>query len=62
MNVKWGVRSILGLVLVVLAALSLVLDAAGIVEVWVLCGPVTQDAINTLDLLNRCLLIPRRKG
>ncbi len=55
MNIKWGVRSILGLALVVLAALSLILDVAGIVQVWALREPVTQDAINSLDLLNTTL-------
>ncbi|HZQ06567.1 MAG TPA: hypothetical protein VFD70_08300 [Anaerolineae bacterium] len=55
MNIKWGVRSIVGLILVVLAVLSLVLDVAGIVQIWLLREPVTRDAINTLDLLDSTL-------
>lgn len=55
MNIKWNLRSILGLALIVLAVLSLVIAAAGIVQVWMLREPVTQDAINTLDLLNSTL-------
>lgn len=55
MNIKWNLRSILGLVLVIVAAVSLVIDAAGVVQIWVLREPVTQDAINTLDLLNSTL-------
>lgn len=55
MNIKWNLRSILGLVLVILAAVSLVIDAAGVAQIWMLREPVTQDAINTLDLLNSTL-------
>lgn len=55
MKIKWGARSIGGLILVILAAASLLIDAAGIVQVWTLREPITQDAINTLDLLNSTL-------
>lgn len=55
MNIKWNLRSILGLVLVILAAVSLVIDAAGVAQIWMLREPVTQDAINTLELLNSTL-------
>lgn len=55
MKIQWNGRSILGLTLVILALLSLLLDGAGIVQIWILRAPVTQDAINTLDLLNSTL-------
>lgn len=55
MKIEWNVRSVLGLLLAVLALVSLVIDVAGIIQVWVLREPVTQDAINTLDLLNTTL-------
>lgn len=55
MKVQWNARSIIGLVLVIVAVLSLLIDLAGIVQIWVLREPVTRDAINTLDLLNSTL-------
>lgn len=55
MKIKWNARSIVGLILVIIAVFSLLLDVAGVVQVWMLRGPVTQDAINTLDLLNSTL-------
>ena len=55
MKIQWGVRAVLGLVLVILALISLVIDVAGIVQVWVLREPMTRDAIITLDLLNSTL-------
>jgi len=55
MRIQWNGRAILGLILAILALLSIVLDGAGIVQIWVLRDPVTQDAINTLDLLNSTL-------
>lgn len=55
MKIQRTLRSILGLLIVVFALLSLVIDVAGIVQVWVLREPVQRDAINTLDLLNSTL-------
>ncbi|MBI4672763.1 MAG: hypothetical protein HY741_13975 [Chloroflexi bacterium] len=55
MNIQWNLRSILGLVLVILAVASLALDAAGVVQIWLLREPVTQDAFNALDLLSSTL-------
>ncbi|GIL15405.1 MAG: hypothetical protein BroJett039_05780 [Chloroflexota bacterium] len=55
MKFRWNLQSILGLTLVVVAAASLALDAVGIIQIWMLREPVTQDAINTLDLLNSTL-------
>jgi methyl-accepting chemotaxis protein len=55
MNIQGHLRRALGLVLVIVAALSLVIDAAGVVQIWMLREPVTQDAINTLDLMNSTL-------
>jgi|GEM_PF-1729875 methyl-accepting chemotaxis protein len=55
MNIQWHLRRALGLALVIVAALSLVIDAAGVAQIWLLREPVTQDAINTLDLLNSTL-------
>lgn len=55
MKIQWGLRSILGLVLILLALVSLLLNIAGIAQVWVLREPLTRDAINTLDLLNSTL-------
>ncbi len=55
MKIQWNLRSLLGLVFVLIALVSLVIDIAGIVQVWVLREPVTRDAINTLDLLNSTL-------
>lgn len=55
MNIKWNLRSVLGLLLVIVAVLSLVIAAASTVQIWMLREPVTQDAINTLDLLNSTL-------
>lgn len=55
MNIKWGLRAILGLLLTILALASLLLDGAAIVEAWTLREPVTRDAINALDLLNSTL-------
>lgn len=55
MKIQWNARSILGLVLIVVAVLSLLLDAAAVIQVWVLREPITRDAINTLDLLNSTL-------
>lgn len=55
MNIRWNARSILGLILVIVAVLSLLLDIAGIVQIWMLREPVTRDAITTLDLLNSTL-------
>ncbi len=55
MKIQWNARGIFGLLFVILALVSLVIDAAGLVEVWTLREPVTRDAINTLDLLNSTL-------
>jgi hypothetical protein len=55
MNIKWNGRSILGLLLVILAAVSLLIDAAGIIQVWSMREQVTQDAVNTLELLDSTL-------
>jgi hypothetical protein len=55
MNIQWGIRTILGFLLVLIAVASLLVDVAGIVQVWTLREPVTRDAINTLDLLNSTL-------
>lgn len=55
MRIQWNGRSLLGLILVILALASIILDGAGIVQIWVLRDPLTQDAINTLDLLNSTL-------
>jgi prefoldin subunit 5 len=55
MQIKWGIRSLGGLVLVILAVISLLLDAAGILQVWMMRERITQDAITSLDLLNSTL-------
>ena len=55
MKIQWGARSIVGLIIAVLAVVSLLIDLAGVVQIWVLRDPVTQDAINTLDLLDSTL-------
>lgn len=55
MKFQWDVRHVSGLILAVVALVSLIIDAAGIVQIWVLREPVTQDAIRTLDLLNSTL-------
>lgn len=55
MNIKWNVRSITGLVFVILAVIGLLINVAGVIQVWVLREPVTRDAIATLDLLDSTL-------
>lgn len=55
MKIRWSIQSILGLALVLLAVVSLVIDIAGIVQIWISRDPITRDAINTLDLLNSTL-------
>ena len=55
MKIQWNARSIIGLVFVILAAVGLVINLAGVIQVWVLREPVTRDAIATLDLLNSTL-------
>lgn len=55
MRIKWTLRAVLGLVLVILAGVSLLIDAAGIVQVWLIREPATNNAIATLNLLNRTL-------
>ena len=42
MNIQWNVRSVSGLLLAVFAFVSLLIDVAGIVQVWVLREPVTR--------------------
>lgn len=55
MNIKWNARSITGLAFVVLAVIGLLINIAGVIQVWTLREPVTRDAIATLDLLNSTL-------
>ncbi len=55
MKIQWNLRSILGLLLAILALVSLLINIAGIVQVWIMREPITRDAINTLDLLNSTL-------
>ncbi len=55
MNIRWNGKSIFGLVLVIVAILSLLIAVAGVIQIWILREPVTQDAIATLDLLNSTL-------
>jgi hypothetical protein len=55
MKIQWNVRSVTGLVFAILAVLGLVINLAGVIQVWVLREPVTRDAIATLDLLNSTL-------
>jgi ABC-type transporter Mla subunit MlaD len=55
MKIDWGGRRLFGLLVAILAVVSLVIDAAGIVQVWVLREPVTRDASTALDLLSATL-------
>ena len=55
MKYQFTVRRVLGIVLVVVAALSLVINVVAIYQVWSAREPVTQGAISTLDLLNSTL-------
>jgi methyl-accepting chemotaxis protein len=55
MNIQWNGRSILGLALVILAVVSLLVDIAGVIQLWSMRGQVTQDASNTLELLDSTL-------
>lgn len=55
MKIQWTLRSVLGLLIAIIALVSLLVDIAGIVQVWVLREPVQRDATNTLDLLNSTL-------
>lgn len=55
MKIQWNLRSVTGLLFVILAVVGLMINLAGVIQVWVLREPVTRDAIATLDLLNSTL-------
>lgn len=55
MKIQWTLKSILGLVLTVLALVSLLFVFAGIIEAWVLREPVTREVVHGLDLLDSTL-------